>query len=220
MIPQYLDRTLDIFQTCAYPGCEQDATEETEAMVDANLQYFVASCGAHRGDMAQITELLASGRKPETLGIRKRLTIGELFISPPGRTQKCRYTLWKNYRKSLSEPQTQSRIEVPCVTPKRDRKIHAVKGWRWPLNRDRWRTTEGNIVSLENLRLAELVSAIFGIRKANFKTVIPTLAWTKKLSLPEFAYVYPADEMWVGVKVAKQKLEDMYDEALQRDLLE
>lgn len=220
MQPQYLDRTLDIFQTCAYPGCGQDATEETEAMVDTNLQYFVASCGAHKGDMAQITTLLASGRKPETLGIRKRLAVDELFISPPGHNRKCRYTFWKQHRKSLSEPQAQSRAEVPCVTPKRDRKIHAVKGWRWPLNRDRWRTTEGVVVSLENLRLAELVSAIFGIRRANFKIVVPTLAWTKRLSLPEFAYVYPADEIGVGIQVAKQKLDDMYDEALQRNLLE
>lgn len=213
MEPHYINKALDPFQVCAFPGCGKDATEETEAPVDANLQYFVTACAEHGRDMSLVVSLLTSGKKPETIGRKKQVDVEELFVSPPGQSGKCRYAQWVAHKKEIHAPQATS------TPPQKERKTHAVQDWTWPLNRDRWRTTEGTVVPLEHLRLAELVSAIFEIRAVNFPTIFPSIAWTKQLTLPEFIFTYPEEELAVGVKLAKQKLADMQEEALQRNLL-
>jgi hypothetical protein len=164
--------------------------------------------------MVALASYLRKGVTPERLSRQKQLTIDEFFISPPGQSGKCKYDQWKTYQRTVHGA---SEDAIPAR--KKSRIIQAVSGWRWPTNRDRWRTVEGDVVSLEGLKLAEFVCAVLAIRNANFSIVGASLRWTKQLTPPEFTYVYPEEELDVGVPLAKQKLADMEDEAQARSLL-
>lgn len=215
--PFFIDCVLDKFQLCSAVGCGSDACTEYQAEISHAAQIFIAACDIHAKEMKELAKQLSEGVSLRVLARKKRIDPDEIFIRPASYTQKCRLRQWESYCKSIAPNATDS--DTHTQRHNRSRVVEAPKHWSWPLNRDRWRTTEGDMIALSLLRLAELLSAVRQIVDANFTIIPQTLSWTKQLTPPAIVYVYPEEELDVGPKVARDKLEDMRAEADTRGLL-
>lgn len=209
--PLFIPLSLEKFQVCCSPGCGRDAILEYQGGANLEEQFFFAACAIHDKAMAEAAEMLSSGTRLTILGRRSLVDLKEIFVSPPSYTQKCRWTAWQEWLKSQNPTHTQSHNPAHVVK--------ATLEWSWPLNRDRWRTVEGELVTLGGLRLAEFLSAVQQIVEANYPILPRQLAWTKKLTPPAVFYVYPEEEICVDREFARDKLDDMRSEAKVRGLL-
>lgn len=229
LVPMFIPLGLDTFQTCALYGCDWDAQHEFVAEIGLT-KLFIGACDAHVEGARQVVEEIVRGITVPDLCQQKRINLEDVFISPPTYEAKCRLSLWESYM--VTNPEDP--LVIPEILPIRGkprcrgyhldnemdaRTVRAIKGWSWPLNRDRWRTAEGTLVAVSRIRLTELISAIQQIVVVNFQRVPRTLSWVKRLPHPSMRFIYPAVELAVGVPVSKDKLDDFWQEVRSRKLV-
>lgn len=88
--------------------------------------------------------------------------------------------------------------------------------WDYIANLYEWMTVEGKVVPIKKLPEKEFVDSVWAIIHANFAKVGPKMAWAKLLPTFGPAYAYPHEPLGVGAADAKEKLEEFYENAVER----
>lgn len=93
------------------------------------------------------------------------------------------------------------------------------KNWEYVVNMYEWMDKDGNVVPIKRLSEKEFVDSVWALIHANFAKVGTTLAWAKQLPSFGVAYAYPREELAIGARDAKEKLEEFYENAGERGWL-
>lgn len=91
------------------------------------------------------------------------------------------------------------------------------ENWEFIVNLYKWMTVEGNVVSIKELPEKEFVDSVRALIRANFSKVSSKMAWIKGLPTFGAPYAYPKEALAVGAKDAREKIEEFYESAVERE---
>lgn len=211
------------FQQCCavHEGvsCKGDIVSELIVPVEGGHAYYFPFCG--RTKCVEVkkrveTELLPHS-DPNLRG--DLLDMKNAFIRPAGKNYKVKFTIWVHEKYGHIEEE-----DAPEIVEDEDNAIlnnYAADDWEYADEIDCWRDTEGDIVYIRHLHVAELIDAIFTLRDVNFKSMTKKIAWTKKLYLDTSRprHIYPPTTLKIGAKAASEKLQEFEAVVLFRGLI-
>jgi len=194
------------FQICICSGCGRDATLQVMTTTE-DPQYFLGVCGEHEQQALQVKEALERGSSPEELS---GVSIQQLFVSPAGRSTKCKYLHW--IAPTPTAPPVQKLQKMPKAPT-------ACANWTWEVRPNRWMTLKGESVKLRSLSNQEFISSCIEVRRLNYKRATTATSWIDQLVPPNVLCQYDADKLEVGSSEAYWKLSEFKEEATARGLL-
>jgi len=214
--PYFFTDKLHKFQICCHPKCENDATSQIVVEMKDGSAYYLPLCSEENHLKQGQTNAHKIKRNPPK---QLNINVEELCIRPLGFTGvKCKYAQWITFIAEIENGVRETNQLLPKTQAKQRKtmsgtKVEAIDGWTWISNIDKWMDVNGEVVRITSLRSAELISAINAIIENNFSRVTKRISWVKELVKPTKQYIYPEEELKVGVAVAHDKLEEFQEAA-------
>jgi len=185
---------------CAVEGCSSDCCVELTAKCENGEYVKIPGCLEHAAFVHSVKASIESNGTADRIE-KIRIKEGKKILSVDSR---------EIYVYTPEE-------KLQCKSP--EKKVS--ESWQWVDDFDLWMNSEGKVVELSQLSDKELEDSTILIRRLNIKRRTKRIKWVAELE--EIAsppvYLYPEEEFYVEQEDAYAKLDEFYEEFLNRELL-